>query len=105
MFLQPISKAFSFISFANSSIEPDICSAKMYPASFAECTKNTVNKSFTLISSPSERYAEEYPDGIVEIAELDTVTISSKLHFSKAIIAVNILVVLAGYIFSSEFFE
>ena len=48
---------------------------------------------------------EEYPDGIEEIADLDTVTTSSKLHFSKAKIAVNILVVLAGYIFSSEALE
>ena len=57
------------------------------------------------ICSPSTKYAEEYPDGILEIAVLLTVAMSSKLLFSIAIIAVIILVVDAINSFLSLFFS
>ena len=53
--------------------------------------------------SPCFIPAFEYPDGIAITAELLADSLSVKLYFSIAIIAVKIFVVLAGYNFSSSF--
>jgi len=71
----------------------------MNPASFAECTRKTVSSCSTVNCSPAIIEAVEYPLGTEFIALELAVTSSFKDECSKTIIAVRILVVLAGYIF------
>ncbi|MNT73610.1 hypothetical protein D3C72_2123360 [compost metagenome] len=63
--VQPISFALVFINLANSSTDPEICSAITLPASFADLINNNCRSCCIVNSSPICIAAFEYPGGIV----------------------------------------
>ena len=88
---------------ANSSSVPAIPSAKATHASLPEATIIPLSKFLTLTSSPTIINIDEYPAEDNLQAFSDTKNLSSRLKSpllikSKAIIAVIIFVIEAGYI-------
>ena len=95
---------FSFILNTNASSVPDILSARVTTASFADPTHIALSKSLTVISSPASKYIWDPP---IDAAVALTFTFSSsdKLPFSSSsIISIKliILVIEAGAYLSFE---
>lgn len=96
----PISLAFWFMSFANSSTVPDVCSAMATAASFPEFSISPYISSLSCISSSFFSATFEPP---VQAALLLTTTVSVGRFCSSATMAVIIFVVLAigTFVFAS----
>ena len=88
-----------FISSANFSTLPDICSAMAIPASLPEHIKNEYKSFFRVILSPSAKPHSFAPYSVICVALYPIVTTSSRFPYFNATSAVTIFVVLAGYIF------